>query len=370
MTILIGVIIGFYAIFIFALVIAWGRLPAFNDEGNCTSSFSIIIPFRNEEDNLPQLLKALASIDYPSEKFEVIFINDHSTDQSVDIISKFTESAWFKIKCYDLEATKTGKKAALNFGISSASHDYILTTDADCSFSKNWLRSYDRIYQQVDAQMVTGPVVFYGEKSFFQKLQSMEFASLIGTGASSLQLGIPNMCNGANLSFSKSAFFAVSGYAGNDKIASGDDEFLMHKIYQQFDGKVFFNKSNDAVVNTFPLRSWRDFYHQRKRWASKWKSYGRVSTIITALFVAVFNLCMLLAYSFLLVDWSGNSWLIVPIIFKVIAEGIFLYLVMKFSGKRFYFLHFIVLELSYPFYALFFGIAANFGSYTWKGRRH
>src|SRR5213075_2078285 len=123
------------------------------------------------------------------------------------------------------------------------------------------------------ARFISGPVKLEEGNSLFGKMQVTEFASLIGTGAASIGFGMPNMCNGANLAFEKAAFVAVNGYAGNDKIASGDDEFLMHKIHSQFPGSVCFLKNPKAIVRTNVQQSLSGFLSQRIRWASKWKFY-------------------------------------------------------------------------------------------------
>ncbi|UII24568.1 glycosyltransferase [Fulvivirga maritima] len=366
----IGGIIIFYSLLLLILLVAWNSIKINHQNvDQPLIGFSVIVPFRNEENRLEGLLNSIKNLNYDNDSYEIIFINDHSTDSSVSIIENFAKSHSKKINIYHLDADR-GKKAAIKLGISQSSFDHIITTDADCSFSAGWLQSYSNQYAGTANVLVFGPVTFYNESTLFEKLQTIEFASLIGTGAASLQLKKPNMCNGANFSFKKEAFYQVGGYEGNEELASGDDEFLMHKIYGFYKGKVSFNKDNDAIVKTLPLRSWRAFYYQRKRWASKWKKYTRFSTIVTALFVALANLAVVMAAVLVMINFSVYSWLVVPLFLKVFIEALFIGRVMRFLKKPFNLFHFMVLELSYPVYALFFGIAANFGTYIWKDRRH
>ncbi|MBL3655635.1 glycosyltransferase [Fulvivirga sediminis] len=364
-----GVII-LYNCLLLIILLAWNSIKIKQDyKKQSVVKFSVIIPFRNEAKRLQGLLHSFKNLNYNKDHFEIIFINDHSTDSSVSVVADFAKSSALNVSQYNLQE-EHGKKAAIRLGISNSSYDYIITTDADCSFEPGWLQSYAQQYVITGDVLVFGPVTFYNESTFFEKLQTIEFASLIGTGAASLQLKKPNMCNGANFSFKKEAFYQVGGYEGNEQLASGDDEFLMHKIYNFYEGGVSFNKDQDAIVKTLPLRGWREFYHQRKRWASKWKKYTRFSTILTALFVAAANLAVLIGVALVIINFEGYSWLLFPLLLKVFLEGLFIGRVMFFFKKSFNVFHFIVLELSYPVYALFFGIAANFGTYIWKDRRH
>ncbi|GAA0891001.1 glycosyltransferase [Fulvivirga kasyanovii] len=352
------------------LNIGWAinkQTPSF--QGEISQYYSIVIPFRNEQDNLHNLLWSIQKQSFPGNAYEVILVNDHSNDSSVEIIKEFEQKASFSLTLLHLEEV-LGKKQALAKGILTSKGSVIVTTDADCTFGANWLWSIAAFYEDSDAQMVTGPVTFEKESTFFEKLQTIEFASLIGTGAASLALKMPNMCNGANLSFRKSSFFEVEGYKGNEEIASGDDEFLMHKFWEAYGGKVYFNKSKDSTVYTQAHQTWRGFFQQRKRWASKWKHYSSIKTTLLAVFVLLFNLSFIMAIGLLLRGVGNYIDLLVVVTLKVILEAIFLYKVLNFLNKKMNWMYFIFLQFTYPFYVIIFGIAANFGKYRWKGRKH
>ncbi|ELR69581.1 N-acetylglucosaminyltransferase [Fulvivirga imtechensis AK7] len=372
MTAILTIILTIYCAFVLALICGWLSLPSIPQKGSEIKLFySVVIPLRNEAENVFVLCQSLLQLDFPKHRYEIILIDDHSEDATGGRVKDFIEQHGFGINI-DLLSLRdgVGKKSAILQGINASKGDVIITTDADCIFSPQWLRSISGYYEQQEAEMVFGGVTFHGENTFFKKLQTIEFASLIGTGAASLALGIPNMCNGANFSFRKRAFFTVGGYSDNEHLASGDDEFLMHKFSRQFPGQVFFNTSKDGTVATKPQTTWKDFFQQRKRWASKWRHYSNLKASFLAVFILMFNLAFIMAVGLVIFDAGFYLPLLISIMFKCIVEGIFLSLILKFLKKRLSVSLFIFLQFTYPFYVIICGIAANFGKYTWKGRKN
>src|SRR5690606_2804133 len=202
------------------------------------------------------------------------------------------------------------------------------------------------------------------DRKFFRrlwtKIQQIEFASLIVSGAVSMKMGFPNMCSGANMGYLKSAFLEVGGFTGNEHLASGDDEFLMHKINKAYPGKVNYLKSSEAVVTTLALPDIKSFYHQRKRWASKWSSYQTLSPKIIAFFIFASNACFI--YSLCTWQWPF-------ILVKVVPEFLFLGMSMLLYRRRGLIFLIPFVQLIYPFYVVFFGISSlRKTSYTWKER--
>lgn len=365
--------ITLYTLLVSALIFGWFRLSCTKVAQKTVDHFyTVIVPVRNEEKNIPGLFKVLSTLDFPEERFEIIFINDHSEDSTVEVITRFLNQSERSIKISLLHLKTTyGKKAAVQLAVREAKGDVIVATDADCRMSPLWLKSISNYYEQdSQVEMVFGPVTFHDDDSLFERLQTIEFASLIGTGAASLALGMPNMCNGANISYKKDAFFAVGGYDGNEKLASGDDEFLMHKFHEKFPERVLFNKCKEGLVTTSPQSSCQHFFQQRKRWASKWRYYSSIQTSLLAIFILMFQLSFITAVGLLVINFDTYYPLLLPIAFKVIAEAVFLFSVMRFMSKRLHPILFIILQFTYPFYVILFGIAANFGKYRWKGRYH
>ena len=356
-----------YCIFIFLLIKGWHNIHNNRQPLPAQPGFTVVIPVRNEEDNIRALLHDLEKQNYADKDFEVIVVDDHSEDGTCYEVQSVMQQSSLNLRYLHLENAR-GKKAALAWGISHARHEIILTTDGDCRVAPGWISAYACYFGRNDCRMAFGAVTFTDHHALFGKLQHIEFAALIGTGAAMLQLGCPTFCNGANLAFAKEAFIEVGGYRDNQHIPSGDDEFLLHKIYRRFPGKVSFVKNREAIVSTQAVGSPREFLWQRVRWASKWRMQGRqaVKWLAGGIFFA--NLAVVTALVFAgpgLVFWPA---VLLLTILKGITEYIFIKRIMNWMRVSCNIFHFLLLEIIYPFYAIFFGVVSNFGRYQWKGR--
>jgi glycosyltransferase involved in cell wall biosynthesis len=338
--------------------------------------FSIIIPVRNEAENIQNLLNDIAQQSFPAQQFEVIIVDDASTDQTVKLIRASQYS--YTLKLFSLKVPEgffgSHKKLAITQAIDKTLNTQyqhiILTTDGDCRVENGWLQAYADIFATQSLKLVSGPVTFYHEKTLFEQLQTIEFSSLIGTGAASIQAGSPNMCNGANLAFTKTVFENVNGYMGNMHQPSGDDEFLMRKIFQQYSKEIAFLKDQRAIVHTYAQKSLRAFYQQRRRWAGKWQAHNDVKAMALAIFIFIFYVSLFVF--FLLTITGGYNWKIflLQIGIKVFCELFFLGSVLQFLKKPVHIGRFLLVQIIYPYYVIFFGIAAHRGYYSWKGRQY
>jgi cellulose synthase/poly-beta-1,6-N-acetylglucosamine synthase-like glycosyltransferase len=337
--------------------------------------FSIIIPARNEEDNMINTIEDLAGQYYPHELFEVIIIDDDSTDQTYQISHAKIEAIKTVYPNFrllktpaDVIYTSGHKKHAIEYGVDQAENEWIITTDADCRRGKFWLSSIAGFIKHENPVLVSAPVLFQHERSIFQKIQSLEFLSLVGMGAAAIGNGSPNLCNGANLVYKKSAFYEVGGFSDNLELSSGDDEFLMHKIAATHPGKIHFLKNKEAFVFTQAHKTLKDFIRQRKRWVSKSTKYRKKEVTGILVFVYVFHFLVLsigllsIFLSFFLLPF------LILIGTKIVAECALVIPLSRFFGK----LRFIPL---YPIAAIFYipyvvsiGIIGNSGRYVWKGR--
>lgn len=331
-------------------------------------SFSILIPARNEEVNIERLLNSIVSQNYPKANLEIILIDDLSTDSTKKIAEHCLSSAGVAYQIITNDKLEKGspKKRAITKAIGLAQNEYILCTDADCQVGPNWIQSFNEIYQKTDSKFISGPVTFFEQKegAFFRKMwnrfQIVEFASLIGTGAASIYLRNPNMCSGANISYSKKVFSEVGGYAGNEEIASGDDEFLMHKINQKFPNSITYNQCEDAIVLTNDQENLKSFFAQRKRWASKWTFYKNLTPKLVAIFIFAINAFTIWAIFSLDIQILAIRW---------ICEFAFLAIALAFLKKRNSIGYIVPLQFIYPFYVVFFGLLSlQKTSYNWKGR--
>jgi cellulose synthase/poly-beta-1,6-N-acetylglucosamine synthase-like glycosyltransferase len=227
-------IFSIYFGFLLACILGWLKFTTQtkSNEEQTDQFVSVIIAFRNEEAALPLLLDSVKHQAFPVHQFEVVFVDDHSSDNSNQIILE-----WLKgnphVRGSCINALGNGKKQALTEGIKSSRGEIVLTTDADVELPEDWMSTMAGAFR-ADTSMVMGLVKIQQSGSLFSKLQALEFSSLIGSGVAMNMLGYPVMCNGASLAFRRKSFEAVNGYEDNLHIPSGDDEFLMRKLKSVF----------------------------------------------------------------------------------------------------------------------------------------
>lgn len=331
--------------------------------------FSVVIPVRNESQNLPQMVGDLANQLYELTNFEVIIVDDFSEDDTAKVMQELLQNTPISLRYIQLEASSEGgKKRALSKGVQAAVHDIILTTDADCRLPSTWLAAYNNYFVN-GINMVAGPVMLTGS-SLFLKIQQLEFAGLIGFGGVTISKNIPSMCSGANLGFRKTAFLEVGGYKNNLFIPSGDDEFLLFNIMSQFPRSVSFMKDMEGMVCTQGHTSWKQFLNQRIRWTSKWKYHRNpVHKLLSAFFFLdhVLQLVLLFGAVFHLFPWQTVALLLSV---RMISSAGFIAVVHTFFKRPFNPLLFLALHIFYPLHVLFMGLSSIFGRYTWKGRKY
>lgn len=331
---------------------------------------SIIIPARNEERNIRNVLNALLEQDYPQYNYEIIVVDDHSEDRTAEIIKQLSAENPF-IRLVEMSKTrgKRYKKAAITEGIKVSKGEIIVTTDADCVMGNHWLSTVVAFFETTNAALVSGPVVFSNQKSFFHKILQLEFAGLVGIGAAALELKYPNMCNGANLAYRKDVFDQVGGYAGNDNLPSGDDEFLMHKVFEKYPNRVFFLKDRDAIVETPPPATFDEFLNQRMRWVSKSTQYSDKKITLLLALAYLFNLSILVnglqAFTNILYLYV----FIIQVAAKVCIEYLFYGGILEFFNLESLKKYIIPAQPFHIAYVLAIGILGNFGKYSWKGRK-
>jgi cellulose synthase/poly-beta-1,6-N-acetylglucosamine synthase-like glycosyltransferase len=365
-----------YAALMVALRRAWQKLPTLPLQPSPAVRngplLSVLIAARNEALNLPDLLTDLARQSLGGGSFEVIIVDDHSTDATAAIIEAAAAASPFALRLIRLSqqpGSTTGKKAALQTALQQARAPWVVCTDADCRFGPDWLRSYATVVStDATARFISGPVLLTGPATVLQSLMGLEFAGLIGVGGASIGRQTPTMCNGANLAYRRDAFAAVQGFAGNEHLASGDDEFLLHKLHAAFPGSIRFLKHPAAIVCTAAPATLGTLLTQRVRWASKWRHYRHAASQQLALLVLGTNLALFIGL-LLAVKWpSVWLWVLGAWACKLGADIWFLGPVLGFLGRRRWLRWVVVLQLLYAPYALATGLLGLRGSYCWKER--
>jgi biofilm PGA synthesis N-glycosyltransferase PgaC len=356
------IILIFYSIALIVLITGWRRASQQRSSQKSASTIliTVLVPFRNEEENLIATLKSLGEQTY--ESFEIIAVNDQSSDGSVEMLKQVSLANLMLV-----DNVGQGKKMAITTGVSFAHGEIIVTTDADCLFPRDWLTTIAQRFTESNVQMVFGPVKLKQDGTMFSDLQAIEFSSLIGSAVAMHALGTPLMCNGANLAYRKKVFLDVGGFDGNADIPSGDDEFLMRKIMKAKPGSIRY-LGNNGIVTTAPKSSIGDFFQQRLRWAGKWKRNNSLSTIFVAMLVVIIQIAWLVSITSLFV-FPISIILGLTVVLKVLNEFYFLRLVCSTLKVKWSFSAFLLLQLIYPLYVITVGIGSNFVSYSWKGRK-
>ncbi|MCU7550928.1 glycosyltransferase [Chitinophagaceae bacterium LB-8] len=359
----------FYSALIGYYYYHWKKLKAYEAPANPPSvSVSVIVAARNEEQCIGRLIESLLHQTYPKDLFEIIIVNDFSTDATANVVGSFSNKQ-VRLVHPDTQPDQSSKKKAIEAGINASKGELVLITDADCLPQKCWIQTIASFYKEKGAVFMAAPVKFLGQRSVLHIFQSLDFMMLQGITAASVQAGTHSMCNGANLAYQRQAFFDVRGFEGIDKIASGDDMLLMYKIWKQHPAKVMYIKSRDVIMQTEPMSSWKAFFGQRIRWSSKATYYDDYRITMVLLFVYLFNLLFLVLLGATFFNISNGWMLLLYLLMKTLVEGIFLYAVSRFYKEERLMLYFPLMQPLHILYTIVIGFISQFGHYEWKGRR-
>lgn len=372
MILVLYIIIAIYCLVIGALIYGFSKVNNYESIGlKPKTKFSIIVPFRNEAENLPNLLESFSKLNYPIDLFEIILVDDDSEERlQIADFRPERERTGEALKISVIDNTRVSnspKKDAITTAVQFVKNDWIITTDADCVVNENWLLALDNYIQNHAVSMIVGAVAYDCKDSFLHHFQQLDLASLQGATIGSFGLGKGFMCNGANFGYTKNMFLALNGFDGNDKIASGDDVFLLQKAVNKFPKKVHYLKSKNTIVITKPLNDWKSLFYQRVRWASKTGSYQSAFGKVLGLVVFGGNVGLLFVVSCLLF-WKLADYLLWFLLFSKLAVDFVLIhktnCFLKTKTNTFF-----ISSLFYPFFSVSVALYSLFGKYEWKGRR-
>jgi cellulose synthase/poly-beta-1,6-N-acetylglucosamine synthase-like glycosyltransferase len=335
------------------------------------TNFSIVIPFRNEAENIPDLLDSLLGIKYPTNLYEIFLVDDASEDNSATLVETWISKNNLHANTRLIQSSrysKSPKKDALQTAIKLANYDWILTTDADCQVPNSWLKSFDAMIQKQNVVFVAGPVVYEGNTSFVEQYQLLDGLSLQAITAGGFGQKNPILCNGANLAYKLSVFNNVKGFEGNNHIASGDDIFMLEKVSRAYPKQMQYLKNYDALVRTKPEKNWRAVLNQRIRWASKTTKQKSFIVKLLGLFVLFINMSLFWApFLFTLNPIAGSIGLGIVIIKLIVDYQMIKSAATMFKMKvslRCFFASFFV----YPFITILVFMSVVLRKYRWKGR--
>lgn len=355
-----------YAVLIRYYYRHWKRVKCYTPTLVPQVFVSVVIAARNEEKTLPFLIQDLQRQGYPAHLFEVLVVDDFSTDGTALLSRQWPDR--FRLIKPGATAEISSKKKAIAAGVAQARGELILVTDADCRVGEDWIRIHAAFFAETGAAFVAAPVQYSYQPSVLQLLQVLDFITLQGITAASVTADFGTLCNGANLAYTKRAFLQVDGFAGIDRVPTGDDMLLLHKIRQLDPSKIFYLKNTAAIVTTLAMPTWKLFFAQRRRWGSKTLLYDDKRLIGVLAFVLLINL---LPVAYLALGVFNPLYLLCLLFFllaKSVIEFPFVRSVAGFFGQQRLMRWFVWLQPLHVFYTVFVGIWSQVGGYNWKGR--
>ncbi len=293
-------------------------------------SYSVVIAAHNEERNIENCLRHVCAQTLAAERFEVILVDDRSSDATVEIASRFRKAGKdFSILRVDrVPKGFSPKKNALTQAIARAKHEIVVLTDADCVVSPTWLETIDRSFDDETGlvQGITTYTPMPGMGRMLFGLQAIDFLSHGIVSAAAIGAKLPLNANANNLAFRKRAFDEAGGYSSVSGVVSGDDDLLLQRVARGGKWKVRYMTEASGAVTTAPSRSPEDIFEQRKRWASKTVHYDTAQVALLGgifAFYAAIVACLLAAIAvhtdffvillaMLLVKMLGECLLMIP----------------------------------------------------------
>jgi len=365
--IIVIILLILYSLLIVYYWLSWKAIPEFeNTNIHPQIKISVIIPARNEEENIGMLLSSLQSQSYLKDLFEIIVVDDHSTDKTANIVREFP---YVQLIHLVEDNINSYKKKAIETGIAAAKGELIVTTDADSLPPAEWLKSLAVFKEEKQSVFIAAPVVINCNSSIVQMFQALDFMVLQGITGAAVHKKNMAMCNGANLAYERNVFYEVKGFAGVDHIASGDDMLLMHKIWKKYPDRIQYLKSKDAMVSTAPVKTWKEFFKQRVRWASKATIYDDKRILSVLVLVYLFNLSFLV----LLIAgfWNYKYWIVFLALWllKTVIEFPFFRSLTAFFHKEWANKLFFFFQPLHIAYTIIVGFLGQVGKYEWKGRK-
>ena len=322
------------------------------------TDFTIVVPFRNETLNIPNLIECLRKQKLENNSVNVIFINDHSTDNSVSQLEELTKNNFpFRTKLLNLEKSDgLGKKKALFKAVQTATTQFIIQIDCDVILKEKWLESVIRNVN-MDTDLLVLPVSINGRKQWFQEF---EFSALQFVTFGMAGNNTPILCNGANLVYRKSAW--VDAFKSVQKGDSGDDIFLLQEFLatQQ---KLQFAYSKNLIVQTSSAVGYTNFIQQRLRWAGKNRNVSIPKYKLTTIYL---GLLQLIPFIICVLNFKvGLPFLI----FKIALDFYFVRIYRLRNEQSTSRIHFILSAFIMPLYLITLLFGQLLIKPKWKGRK-
>ena len=285
MVILSGIFI-LYLFLIFISIIGFLKTNKSSEIIELDSSITLIIPYRNEEYRIHNLLTSLESQKDISAVSKIIFVDDHSTDSSRKKINNWISKQ--DVKCESLFLVEyLGKKRAIDLGVQNSTSEFLMIIDADISVKDVFFASIKKSIDLNYDLYLTAVV----EKNGIVWSRILSYSiSVISIGMANI--GIPILANGAGLIFRRKSYNELMPFKSNFNIPSGDDMFLLNSFLSNKKSiKTLFN--NNLFIETQGSKDTRDMVERSLRWSGKMKMNGLLTTKLVGLLVVICNLLII-----------------------------------------------------------------------------
>jgi len=332
---------------------------------------SVVVPARNEADDITACLDSLRATDYPADRLEIIVVDDFSTDGTAERVRAHQpvaeEAAGPTLRLVDMADTTASngnhKPAAVARGVEAATGEVLLTTDADCRVPPAWIHSMVR-HCTPDTPFVAGPVGYDHDDRFLPRLQALELTGLVAYGAGTLKMGLPTFCNSANVAYRRDVIDARN--AAPDGAAR--DEMLLQYVAYDTDRTATFNPDPDAQVRTAPPTSLAEYLRQQARWAHMGLRYpfARPRAMVVGLWGVHAALFLACAVALALPSWRQPALLL--FLGKMAADAVLTVPAARHFGQRELMRSWVPTELLLLLAVPIIGVLGPLGAVTWKGR--
>jgi len=349
-----------YIFFLLRIFSGFSKIKPFKPSGTPELFVSVVIACRNEEKNLPGVLDDLSVQKYNRDNFEVLIVDDNSSDNTIDYASSFRGIKNLKV----IRNNGSGKKEAIKTGVDRSLANLIITTDADCRLPEKWLLVIASFFDEYKPDIAICRVIPDCGHGLLSRFIELEFLSLQGITSGTAANGNPVMCNGANLAFKKN-FYTLNSGNMHPELETGDDIFLLHSVKKDPECTILWLESDEAAVTTRLPESSLLFLRQRSRWISKAGAYGDTYTIALAIvtFITILLQLMLIAAGFL----DPVYWLVY--LASYFIKSIPDYLILRNTATRYknknLLRWFIPSEVIYPFYVFAAALFSVFRRKKW-----
>lgn len=347
--------LGWIALFLllFVLLLIRNKRPGSYMSEKKAISISVVVPFRNEFDNLKACLESLF-IENIQTNDEVIFVNDHSEDRG----GEFLKNNYENIVLLELNEHESGKKSALSKGIDYAKNDWIVTLDADCRVSPRYLNTLRSAMDSSADLLLARVFPNRGNNFTLLLLEQFEYVLLSTVSLFSSQIKLPLLASGAALAFRKSVWNKVNKYNNHLNVKSGDDIYLLRDFFLN-KASIQFVEDKEAIVLTNASGDFNSWLRQKSRWAGKRRIYPDKKRKALGLF---FLIQLFIPAIFILFHLN-------LVLLFIVVEYILIRLLLRFPelNNKYLLLLWIPVRIIYPFLVVLIMFNSR-KKLTWKGR--